>query len=68
MPLKNKKTPEVRHLILADDMEKLNLNLAGFLQQGYRVVEAKLVNSDFHNRVFTVFYILVKDGAEEVSE
>lgn len=54
------KTAEVRHLLINGIPEELNKLIADFLNDGWKVLEAKLVNYDAQNRLLTALYILVR--------
>ena len=50
----------VKHLMLAGPGEELDKTINDFLNDGWDIKEARLVNHDSYNKITTVFYVLVK--------
>jgi len=64
MPLK-KNNPDVKHVVVSDLVDRLDAFVLTYLSSGYRLVEAKVINWDYHNRVGVMFYLFVRGDAEE---
>lgn len=57
MTLKEK-VNEVKHLVVAGAVEELDARLAGYLTDGWELLEAKFINLDTYNKIVTVFWII----------
>ncbi len=66
MALKTKgNKTEVRHVFLSNTTEELDKIFADWLLNNWTLVEARMVNIDWNNRIFSVFYIISR-GIENV--
>jgi len=64
MALKNK-VSEVKHFLASGVPSEMNLLVADYLNNGWEVLDAKLVSYDASNNTITVFYILAKNSKTE---
>lgn len=56
---------EVKHVFLNETLENLNKIVGEYTDAGFRLLDAKVLNTDFYNKTFVVFYIFIKDKLEE---
>lgn len=66
MALKSKGKVEVKHEVLNNDVEALNDTVAMWISNGWRIVDAKCLNVDWHNKQYAIFYILERGVKDEV--
>lgn len=59
MALKNK-VSEIKHLLASGIPEELNTLVGNYLNDGWKLLDAKLVNFDTNNRLLAVLYLFVK--------
>lgn len=59
MALKSK-LAEVKHLLINGVPEEMNALVASYINDSWKILEAKLVNFDAQNRLLTVMYIFVR--------
>jgi hypothetical protein len=51
---------EVKHIFAENTIEELNRLTAMYLEQGYTLIDAKVLASDWANGWFRIFYIFAK--------
>lgn len=54
------KSSEVKHMILSQTIDDLNKTVAKVLDDGWELKECRLQQADYHNGIFTVFYIFCR--------
>ena len=64
MALKTK-ISEVKHFLATGVPSELNTLVADYLNNGWEILEGKLLSFDSQNHTITVFYILVKYNKSE---
>ena len=55
------KTQEVKHMILSQSMPELNATVAKLLEDGWKLLDCRLQFADYHNQVYSVFYVFVRE-------
>lgn len=60
MALKPKKI-EIKHIIVTDNMEGLDKYLGDFINSNWIILDARILTADFHNNLFSVFYVLQRN-------
>ena len=60
MPLKNS-TTVVKHFFVTMNIEGLDNFVGQKIDEGWKLLDTKIVNLDFANSLFTLFYIFEKE-------